>query len=85
MGMEQWWNDTDRGNDVPVQNLYSEVSRFDGWVWSKFRMVLTGETEVLREIFLIFCGWWMEEYGELMELFLKETEIKGEKNVECEW
>jgi len=44
MIMEQWWNDTDRGNLKCWEiNIIEFGWWMDGWVWSNGEMIMTGE------------------------------------------
>ena len=44
MGMEHWWNDTDRGKQrYWEKNIIQRGRKVNEWVWSIGGMLLTGE------------------------------------------
>ena len=88
MCMEQWWNDTDKGNlKYWEENIIQRGWHMDEWVWSNGGMILTGENWCTgRKILYTVGGRWMNEYGEMVEWYWQgKTEVLGENIIHRGW
>ena len=84
MGMERWWNGTDRGRrKYWERNIIYCGWQVNEWVWSIDGMILTGENwSTGRETLYSVGGSWMKGYGALVEWYWQgKTEVLGENLV----
>jgi len=71
MSMEEWWNDTDRGNlKCWERNIIHCGWQMNEWVWSNGGMILTGKTQSIgRKTLYSVGGRWVNEYGAMVEWY----------------